>query len=184
MLLWKDFAKEESCDNCPLLENEICKGGFVCYGGKPIEPPCTCFEDDTDLNAWVDDYFEQKKRREEFEESRLREARKKKERAKKAADTRRALRWYCFAEIQALKQAEKELKAQKAAERLAAIWAESVNITNEIFRYEERLACNPWLSAEIKRLETEVFAAKEKYDAKRKEFYANRRIARNDGKID
>ena len=77
-MLWKDFAQEECCDSCPLLENEICPGGFVCYGGQPIEPPCCCFDDNTDLDDWVNDYFEQKKRREELEESRLKKEQKKK----------------------------------------------------------------------------------------------------------
>lgn len=183
-MLWKDFAQEECCDGCPLLENEICPGGFVCYGGQPIEPPCCCFDDNTDLDDWVNDYFEQKKRREELEESRLKKEQKKRERARKAAETRRAVRLYCFSEIKTLKQAEKELKAQLAAERFAVSLVEAINTTNEMFRYKERVSVNPETSDEIKRLEAEVLIAKGKYDAKRKEFYTNRRIGRNDGKTD
>lgn len=174
-MLWKDFAEREDCDGCPLLENEICPGGFYCYGGVPIEPPCCCFDDDTDLDEWIDNYFADQRRREEAEDRRLQAEKKKRERAKKAADTRRAIRWYCWDEIHALKQAEKALEAQKAVERLASSFAEAVNITNEMFRYTERVSVKPEISEKVKRLEAEVAAAKGKYDAKRKEFYAQRK---------
>lgn len=174
-MLWKDFVEDENCDNCPLLKSEICPGGFHCYGGEPIEPPCCSFDDDTDLDKWVEDYFEQQRAFEKREDARIREEKKKKERAKKAADTRRAVCWYCRDEIQALKRAQDQLEAQKAAERLASSFVEAINITNEMFRYPERVKINQKISDEVKRLEIEVAAAKEKYNAKRKEFLAKRR---------
>lgn len=174
-MLWKDFSEQEDCEGCPLLENEICPGGFSCYGGMPIEPPCCSFDDDTDLDQWVETYFADRRRREEAEDRRLQAEKKKREQSKKAADTRRAIRWYCWDEIHTLKRAQKALEGLKAAERLASSFAEALNVTNEMFRYAERVAVNPKISAEIKRLEAEVAAAKEKYDAKRKEFYAQRK---------
>lgn len=54
-MLWKDFKEKEDCYGCPLLEHEMCTGGYQCYGGEPIEPPCCNFDDDTDLDKWVDD---------------------------------------------------------------------------------------------------------------------------------
>lgn len=177
MTIWKDFAEKEDCDGCPLLESEICPGGFRCYGGEPIEPPCCSFDDDTDLDEWVSDYFDRQRRYEEAEDKRLQAEKKKKERAKKAAETRRAMRWYCWDETQALKQAQKALEAQKAAERFASSLAEAINATNEIFRYEERVTVKPEISAEVLRLEAEVDAAKKSYDFKRKAFYAERKKA-------
>lgn len=171
-MLWKEFAEKEDCDGCPLLENEICPGGFRCYGGKPIEPPCCYFKDDTDLDEWVNDYFDRQRRYEEAEDKRLQAERKKKDRVRKAADTRRAMRWYCWDEIQTLKRAQNALEAQKAVERLASSFAEAVNITNEMFRYKERVTVKPEISAEVQRLEAEVDMAKEAYNAKREKFYA------------
>lgn len=174
-MLWKDFKEKEDCYGCPLLEYEMCTGGYQCYGGEPIEPPCCNFDDDTDLDKWVDDMFAQRRRREEVEDKRLKAELEKKDRAKKAADTRRAMHWYCWDEIQTLKKARKALEAQKALESLASSFAEAVNFANEMFRYEERMAVKPEVSAEVLRLEAEVEAAKKAYESKREEFYAERK---------
>ena len=101
-MLWKDFAEKESCDGCPLLENEICPGGWKCYGNEPIEPPCCSFADDTDLDIWVERFLIQQQKWEEREDRKIREERKKKERAEKAVETRREMRWYCRGEIREL----------------------------------------------------------------------------------
>ena len=65
-MLWKDFRQKECCDDCPLLENELCncRGDIACYGGEPVEPPCCNFDDDTDLDKWVDDILARRRRRE------------------------------------------------------------------------------------------------------------------------
>ena len=174
-LLWKDFAEEESCDNCPILAAEICPGGWTCYGGEPIEPPCCSFDDDTDLNEWVSRYYDyQNKSMEEYDEKRKREG-KKKERAKKAAVTRNALRAYCYKEYYELKQAKKELREQKATEQMAISIAEAFNFANEIFRYEERYHARPEISERVKLLDERVAQAQEKYAKKRKEFYDERK---------
>lgn len=57
-VLWKDLQNDKRCDNCPLLEEEVCSRGWTCYGGEPIEPPCCSFNDDTDFEKWVADYFD------------------------------------------------------------------------------------------------------------------------------
>ncbi len=176
-MLWKEFREQEDCSECPLLEAELCSGGFCCYGGEPIEPPCCSFDDDTDLDKWVENHLIQQLKWEEQEDRRIREEKKKKERAKKASDTRRAMRWYCRDEISDLKRAQNLLRAQKATEHFASSFVQAVNITNEMFRYEERIAVNSEVSTEVKRLEAEVISAKERYDAKRKEFYVQRKEA-------
>lgn len=174
-MLWKYFKQQECCDGCPLLENELCPGGIVCYGGEPIEPPCCDFDDDTDMNKWVADMLAQRLRREEAEEKRLKAEQEKKERAKKASDTRRAMQWYCRDEIQALEKARKALEVQRALESLAADFAEAINFANEMFRYEERVGVKPEVSAEVLRLEAEVELAKKAYGSKREQFYAERK---------
>lgn len=175
-LLWKDFAGEECCDNCPLLKSEICPGGYTCYGGQPIEPPCCSFNDDTDLIEWVEEYFEMQRRREDREEERIKAEREKKERAKKAADTRRALKNYCRDELYILNKKKAELQAQLNAEMLARSWAESFNFANELFRYEERYQVNPEVSEHVKKLQAEVEKAEKAFQDKRAEFYQKRKI--------
>jgi len=170
-MLWRDFREEEDCGNCPLLKHELCTGGFKCYGGESIEPPCCTFDDDTDLYEWVDNYYERMWIHEENGDKKRQEAKMRKERAKKAAETRREMRVYCANEILELKRAEKALRAQKLAEDFALSLVEAVNFTNAMFQYSERVTAQPQISAEVKRLESELVAAKEKYEAKRKEFY-------------
>lgn len=184
-MLWKDFKDKGECDGCPLLEYAFCPGGTACYGGVPIEPPCYTFKDDTDLDKWVDDAFAQERIEKEQREAELKKKERAKERAKKAADTRKALSWYCRDEIHALKKARKALEAQRALEHFASSVAEAVNFANEAFCYKERVGVKPEVSAEVLRLEAEVELAKKAYDSKREQFYAERKnkqmeVSRND----
>ncbi len=173
-LLWKDFAKQENCDNCPLLEAEICPGGMASYGGVLVEPPCWSFDDDTDLYQWIEDYFDGLRRYEELEERKLKEERKRKERAQKAAETRRKMQWYCRDEIYELKQAQKALTAQENLESFSQSFAEAINFANEMFRYKERVAVKPQISEEVKALRIRVERAKAAFEAKRNDFYKSK----------
>lgn len=172
---WREIAELEDCDLCPIKKNELCTGGFACYGGSPIEPPCCFFEDDTDLEEWIEERFERRRKFEQFEAERIRREKAKKEKAKKAAETMREMRFYCRNEISQLKSYEKQLEAYKASLRLASTFAEAFNITNEMFGYSERLKQNPEVQQTIYDLETKVKEAKQKYEEKRKEFYKSRK---------
>lgn len=163
------------CTGCPLIPAHFCNGGFRCYGGAPIEPPCCDMDEDTDLDEWVEEADEKRRAYERRLESKEREERLKRERAAKAAETRRAMRYYCISEISALKRAEKALRRQKDLERMASSLAQAMNITNEMFRYEERVKVRPEISDEVQRLEKAVAKCKEDYDRKRKEFYTQRK---------
>lgn len=53
-MTYKEFCdKDLSCEECPIYKAEICNGGWKCYGGAPIEPPCCSFTDDTDMDEWA-----------------------------------------------------------------------------------------------------------------------------------
>lgn len=172
---YKEIMNDENCDRCPLMKEEICPGGWRCYGGNPIEPPCCGFDDETDLDEWVKDAVERRKRYEEYQDKIARKEKEKKEKAKKAAETRREMRFYCRNEIKQLKSCEKQLEAYKASLRLASTFAEAFNITNEMFGYSERLKQKPKVQETINDLEVKIKEAKQKYEAKRKEFYNNRK---------
>ena len=46
------LSEIDDCSICPLPGEGLCPGGMVCYGGEPIEPPCTSWDGDED----VEDY--------------------------------------------------------------------------------------------------------------------------------
>ena len=53
-MLFKDMLEIDDCTLCPLYKNELCKGGLTSNGyGEPVEPPCTNFDDNTDLDEYV-----------------------------------------------------------------------------------------------------------------------------------
>ena len=172
---WKEFLEIEDCDLCPIKKAELCGGGASCYGGSPIDPPCCWFEDDTDLDEWIEERFERRRKLEQIEDERIRKEKAKKEKAKNAAETRSEMRFYCRNEIKHLKSCEKQLEAYKASLRLASSFAEAFNITNEMFGYSERLKQKPEVQETVDDLEAKIKEAKQKYEEKRKEFYKSRK---------
>lgn len=48
------------CDVCPIKEAGFCPGGWTCYGGEPVEPPCTSIDEDEDLDVWVSEAMYQR----------------------------------------------------------------------------------------------------------------------------
>lgn len=172
---WKEFLEIEDCDLCPIKEAELCGGGASCYGGSPIDPPCCFFEDDTDLDEWIKEAYDRRRRYEEYQDKLAREKKAKEEKAKKAADTRHKMRLYCMAEIVEIKTLEKRLKAYEKELSFARSLAFAINHTNEMFKYPERLTEKSEAQKTIDELKEKIEIAKEKYKAKRKEFYANRK---------
>lgn len=135
-MLYKDL--EDDCDNCPLKQHDICSGGWQCYGGEPIEPPCCSFNDDTDLDKWVDDYFERQRVWEDAEGRRIQAEQKRKERNALAQKRRREAKWAVRHESNEIKILRKRIAANEAALRLASSLAFAFNTTNEMFGYDER----------------------------------------------
>lgn len=172
---WKDFAELEDCSLCPLSQAEICPGGYACYGGQPVELPCCSFDDETDLDEWVKEYFDRLKRFEDHEDKIIREQKAKREKAQKAAETRRAMRLYCMAEIVELKSLKKRLGEYEKAYDLAQSLAFAINNTNEMFHYPERVKEKPEVQQHIEDLKAKISEAEKRYKAKRKEFYVKRK---------
>lgn len=65
-MLYSEFIEKElECCDCPLY-NDICPGGITSNGrGGLLEPPCCMFDDDTDMDEWVTEYYERQRRYEE-----------------------------------------------------------------------------------------------------------------------
>lgn len=89
-MTWKEYSDQyEDCKQCPLLKAEICPGGIVSYGGVPIYPPCCDFDDDTDLDEFIETSLENERRYEEWEDKRIRDRKMKEEKNKAAAQKRK-----------------------------------------------------------------------------------------------
>lgn len=176
-LLWKDFCDQElECDDCPLKQEDLCPGGWSASpGGTPIEPPCCSFDDDTDLEEWVSDAINLQFKMEEAEDRRLQQKKKRQDAAKKAAQTKRQLKLYCHKELYDLKYAKNELLKFERGLEFARAFAEAFNVTNEMFRYSERMVEKPENEKELKRLKKAVKEAQKKYDSKKAEFYQKRK---------
>lgn len=160
----------EDCENCPLLAEEICSGGMTSSpSGTPIEPPCCSFDDDTDLDQWISDYYDSQRRHEEYLDRKWKEEQEKKRKAEKAKKRRDYLKWYCFDEKMEVKKARKRLAAHQAAVHFAESMAFAFNMTNEMFGYSERLKKNQKSDDKLKKLQDALDDAEKKLKEKQKE---------------
>lgn len=164
------FKELDDCEQCPLMKEEICPGGWSASpSGMPIEPPCCSFEDDTDLDKWINDYYENLSRYEERLDREWRAEREKKRKAEKAKRKRDYLKRYCFAEETEVKRARKRLSAHQAAVSFAQSMAFAINTTNEMFHYSERVSVNKKVDDELERLQNALADAEKKLKEKQKE---------------
>lgn len=160
----------EDCENCPLLKEEICPGGMTSSPtGTPIEPPCCSFDDDTDLDQWIEDYYDSQRRYEEYLDRKREEEQEKKRKAEKAKKRRDYLKWYCFDENLEVKRARNRISAHQAAVSLAESMAFAFNTTNEIFGYSERASVNTNADEKLKRLQNALSEAENRLKEKQKE---------------
>lgn len=160
----------EDCENCPLLKEEICPGGMTSSpSGTPIEPPCCSFDDDTDLDQWIEDYYDGQRWWEEYLDRKYEEEQKKKHKADIAKRKRNYLKIYCTSERIEVKRARKCLSAHQAAVSLAESMAFAFNTTNEMFGYSERASVNTNDDKELKRLQNALAEAEIRLKEKQKE---------------
>lgn len=163
-------AEIEDCENCPLLEEGICPGGMTSTpSGIPIEPPCCSFDDDTDLDQWIEDYYESQRQYDEYLDRKWEAEQEKERKSEKAKKRRDYLKWYCFNEKLEVKKARKRLTAHQAAISLGESLAFAFNMTNEMFGYSERLKKNQKVDNELKKLEGALAEAERKLKEKQKE---------------
>ena len=120
------LSEIDDCSICPLPGEGLCPGGMVCYGGEPIEPPCTSWDGDEDVEDYIESIHASILEREEYED-RLREEREKKKRKNKIAKRKRQyLNIYCYSEKHDVKSLKKQIKSYESIERFADIRISSV----------------------------------------------------------
>ena len=133
------YSEIQDCPKgCPVFEAGICPGGYACYGGNPIEPPCTSFEPDTDLEEWIVQHYERELRRDEAEDRRIRKEAEQREANALAQKRRNQAKWEVLSETKEIKRLKKAIMANNAAIRSAENMAFAINTTNEMFGYSER----------------------------------------------
>lgn len=90
------LSEIDDCSICPLPGEGLCPGGMVCYGGEPIEPPCTSWDGNEDVEDYIESVHASILEREEYED-RLREEREKKKQKNEIAKRKRQyLNIYCY----------------------------------------------------------------------------------------
>lgn len=163
------LSEIDDCSICPLPGEGLCPGSMVCYGGEPIEPPCTSWDGDEDVEDYIESVHASILEREEYED-RLREEREKKKRKNEIAKRKRQyLNIYCYSEKHDVKSLKKQIKSYESIERFADSIATAFNITNEMFRYPERKEVNPEITERLKSLREKLKEAEQKLKDKQKE---------------
>lgn len=128
------LSEIDDCSICPLPGEGLCPGGMVCYGGEPIEPPCTSWDGDEDVEDYIESVHASILEREEYED-RLREEREKKKRKNEIAKRKRQyLNIYCYSEKHDVKSLKKQIKSYESIERFADSIATAFNITNVVVK--------------------------------------------------
>lgn len=167
-MIYKDL--KEDCEECPIYKEMICPGGWKAgYGGVPIEPPCCSFEEDTDLDEWVNSYYSQMRLEEEERDALLAKRKEKERRNKIKNDKRNYLKSHCYVEYFEVKRLKKAIKSLEKAIDFASSFVSAFNTTNEMFRYNERKSVNPALNEKLETLKNELKIAENKLREKQKE---------------
>lgn len=163
------------CEDCPAYKECFCTGGEIWVGDGYMPPPCEIYLD-RDMDEWVESVVQTRKQVDEAEERKQAGVLRKKEIAQKRAETARAMKSYCYVERKEVARLEKAVKSLETAIRERNHFAESVNEVNEMFGYSGRIPqVDPQRYGKLDELKELLRTAQEKYKAKRKEFYSNRR---------
>ena len=175
-MTFKEYREQKlSCEECPAYIENICSGGEIWVGDGFMPPPCENYPDE-DMDKWVENVNQARKQFDEIEERKQAEILQKKEIAQKRAETARQMKFYCYAERKEVARLEKAVKSLETAIHKRAIFADSINAVNEMFGHTGRIPqVDPQHYAKLDELKEQLSLAKERYKAKRKEFYENKK---------
>lgn len=159
----------EDCENCPILKEGLCTGGFAPTPNGPIEPPCASFVGDEDVYEWIKECYTSMERYEAYEEKCRKEAQEKKRKAELKKKRHSFLKAYCVAEYAKVDKIKKELKMLERSIEQAQVMSFAVNMANEMFGYNERTHLRPEVEELRDNLEAALEEAKANLAAKQKE---------------
>ena len=133
------YKELEDCEQCPLF-NDMCPGGMTFSpSGNPIEPPCTCWNPDDDLDELYDSAIASQLAHEEYLERKWKEEndlkKKKEEKAKKAEEARMITHY----ETSQINKLRKRIKNNNETLSIINSISSAMNMTNEMYGYGERI---------------------------------------------
>lgn len=175
-MTFKEYREQKlSCEECPAYIENICSGGEIWVGDGFMPPPCENYPDE-DMDKWVENVNQARKQFDEIEERKQAEELRKKEIARKRAETARQMKSYCYAERQEVARLKKAVESKQWNIRHEEDSIDAINFANLMFEYKGlQLQVEPRLYAELDNLKEQLKMAQDKYKVKRKEFYNNRR---------
>lgn len=165
----KLFEVEDNCDLCPLLKSNLCGGGINVTPNGYYEPPCCNMEEDTDLEEYVNEYNRKQAlyRQKKIERDRIRK--EKEEKQAVSNRKRNYLKSYCYKEYKVIKDLKSQIKYYEKLISEANIRSKAINLTNEMFRYEDRVIINPELELILNKLKDDLKIAEMNLKDKQKE---------------
>lgn len=173
-MTFSEFQEQKKdCEECPIRLAELCS--YAMCREYDCDPPCEYADPVQDMYDFIKDKIEQELCIEQFQDNKIRKEKEKKEIAIKRAETIRQMKTYCFSEYKEVSKLKRAIKKLEKTISTTQCLAFALNVTNEMFGYEERKQVNPDLTISLEKLKEDLKIAEEKYKLKRKEFYAKRR---------
>ncbi len=169
-MTFAEFEKQNGdCDECPIRKAELCN--FAMCREFSCDPPCSFADPDQDMDEWIIAKNKQISQIEAYRDKLYKKEQEKIQKAKERAETIRAMKSYCNAELERVAFWKKVLKEAESSIQTAELRVEAVNLTNEMFRNEERYKVKPYLYKIFEEAKQKLEIAQEQYRIKRKEFY-------------
>lgn len=152
------LSEIDNCEDCRLKQEDICHGGWTSDGrGEPVEPPCCTMEEDTDLDEWVNEYYDRMLSFEIAEEKRIKREKIKQEKKELAKKRRYEAKCEVYQENLEIKMLRKRINKNNNIMSFAKSFEFAINATNEMFGYKERVETkeNP-LQSENEKLQQRI----------------------------
>lgn len=165
----KLYEIEDDCDLCPLLKADLCSGGISVTPNGYREPPCCNMKEDTDLEEYVNEYNRKAMLYKQKKKERDKIKREKQEKQAISNRKRNYLKSYCYKEYKLIKDLKSQIKSYEELICKANIRSKAINLTNEMFRYEDRVTINPELELKLNKLRDDLNIAEINLKEKQKE---------------
>lgn len=123
----------DDCDICPLL-NTYCNGGMTSSpGGEPIEPPCVCWDSDTDLDEFMDEIKSSQYAHEEYLDRQYKEEKEQEKKQKIKTQRAKESRWHVRKETAEIKRLQNRINGNQSL----MSFAHAMSITNSILEIKD-----------------------------------------------